>query len=90
MNGLVMLGLYKKILVIGVEVMLKIIDYMDWVICVLFGDGVGVMFVEYDEYNLSFLGCYYGMDGSGGVNLYCFNLFNIFLGKEINLSGNLV
>ncbi|TPF18722.1 ketoacyl-ACP synthase III [Priestia megaterium] len=89
-NGLVTSGLHKKILVIGAEVMSKITDYTDRATCVLFGDGAGAMLVEYDECNPSFLGCHYGTDGSGGINLYRSNLSDTLLGKEINSSGNLV
>jgi 3-oxoacyl-[acyl-carrier-protein] synthase-3 len=40
------LGLVKKILLVGGEVMSSIIDYQDRGICVLFGDGAGAVVLE--------------------------------------------
>lgn len=39
-------GLYKNALVVGSEVLSKLIDWSDRSTCVLFGDGAGAVFVE--------------------------------------------
>ena len=39
-------GMHKKILVVGAEVLSKIIDWKDRATCVLFGDGAGAVIVE--------------------------------------------
>lgn len=39
-------GLYKNALIVGSEVLSKLIDWTDRSICVLFGDGAGAAFVE--------------------------------------------
>ncbi len=42
-------GLYKSALVIGAEVISKVMDYKDRNTCVLFGDGAGAVILEKDE-----------------------------------------
>lgn len=42
----VAMGLVKKVLVVGGEVMSSIIDYQDRGVCVLFGDGAGAVVLE--------------------------------------------
>lgn len=71
-NGLITAGLHKKILVIGAETLSKITDYEDRTTCILFGDGVGAVLVEYDEEHPSFLSSYLGSEGESGKHLYCF------------------
>lgn len=39
-------GMHKKILVVGAEVLSKIVDWKDRATCVLFGDGAGAVIVE--------------------------------------------
>ncbi len=39
-------GQYKKVLVIGADVISSIIDYTDRAICVIFGDGAGAVLLE--------------------------------------------
>lgn len=59
-------GLYKYVLVIGVETLSKITDWTDRNTCVLFGDGAGAAILGPvpDEYG--FLSFELGSDGSGG------------------------
>lgn len=40
---------YKKVLVVGADVMSTIVDYEDRTTCILFGDGCGVVLMEPDE-----------------------------------------
>lgn len=42
-------GLYKNALVIGTEVLSKIVDWTDRGTCILFGDGAGAVYVEADD-----------------------------------------
>jgi len=56
-------GLYKKVLVVGTEVLSSVTDWKDRSTCVLFGDGAGAaVLVESDQE--SFLSAYLGGDGS--------------------------
>lgn len=72
-NGLLTTGQNKKALIIGVEVLSRIVDYTDRTTCVLFGDGAGVVLMESsDEQGL--LAINYGADGGSGDKLYCSNL----------------
>lgn len=42
-------GCYKSALVVGIEVLSKIVDWTDRTTCVLFGDGAGAVYIEADE-----------------------------------------
>ncbi len=42
-------GQYKKVIVVGMDVMSSIIDYSDRATCVIFGDGGGAVLLEPDE-----------------------------------------
>ena len=65
-------GLYKNALVVGSEVLSKIIDWTDRGTCVLFGDGAGAVYVEgTDEENVGIISTVQGSDGSKGMVLYC-------------------
>ncbi len=64
-------GMHKYVLVIGTEVMSKIVDFKDRNTCVLFGDGSGAVVVGPSEDNdRGLLGFDLGSDGSGGKYLY--------------------
>jgi len=57
-------GTYKKVIVIGVDVMSSILDYTDRSTCIIFGDGAGAVLLEPDdEYGIQD-SVLYG-DGSG-------------------------
>lgn len=45
-------GKYKKVLVVGSDVMSSIVDYEDRTTCILFGDGAGVALMEPSEEDL--------------------------------------
>lgn len=45
-DSMIISGMYCKVFVIGVEILFKIMDYIDCMICILFGDGVGVFLLE--------------------------------------------
>lgn len=64
-------GLYRKVLVIGADVVTKFLDYTDRQICVLFGDGAGAVLLEpvpeQDEGIISF---FLGSDGTRSQVMY--------------------
>lgn len=72
-SSLISVGQNNKALIIGVEVLSKIIDYNDRTTCVLFGDGAGVVLMERGE-ERGLLAVNYGADGKAGDKLYCSNL----------------
>lgn len=59
-------GVYKHILVIGAEVLSKILDWQDRNTCVLFGDGAGAAVLSEVEPGYGLLSIDLGADGSGG------------------------
>lgn len=64
-------GAYKKVLVIGSDVMTSIIDFEDRATCVLFGDGAGAVLLEAAEGDeVGIMDFLLRSDGSGGQYLY--------------------
>lgn len=59
-------GLYKYVLVVGVDVLSKSLDWEDRNTCVLFGDGAGAVVLGPVEEGYGFLSFELGSDGSGG------------------------
>lgn len=59
-------GLYKHVLVVGVDVLTKALDWQDRNTCVLFGDGAGAVVLGPVEQGFGFLSFELGADGSGG------------------------
>ena len=62
-------GLSKRALVVGGDVLSKILDWTDRSTLVLFGDGAGAVVMERVEAG-GFLGFELGADGGGGANLW--------------------
>lgn len=62
-------GVYKNILVVGVEKLSKITDWTDRNTCVLFGDGAGAAVVAPVSEGRGILSFELGSDGSGGKHL---------------------
>ena len=62
-------GLAQKALVVGGDVLSKILDWTDRSTLVLFGDGAGAVVLERVEQG-GFLGFELGADGAGGANLW--------------------
>jgi 3-oxoacyl-[acyl-carrier-protein] synthase III len=62
-------GLAKRALVVGADVLSKILDWTDRSTLVLFGDGAGAVVMEEVETG-GFLGFELGADGAGGANLW--------------------
>jgi len=67
--GMVAAGLSKRALVIGGDVLSKILDWSDRSTLVLFGDGAGAVVME-PVPREGFLGFELGADGAGGANLW--------------------
>jgi 3-oxoacyl-[acyl-carrier-protein] synthase III len=68
-HGMVASGLAENALVVGGDVLSKIVDWEDRSTCVLFGDGAGAVVLERVS-DGGFLGFELGADGSGGPQLY--------------------
>jgi 3-oxoacyl-[acyl-carrier-protein] synthase III len=68
-HGMVASGLAEHALVVGGDVLSKIVDWEDRSTCVLFGDGAGAVVLERVDEG-GFLGFELGADGSGGPQLY--------------------
>jgi 3-oxoacyl-[acyl-carrier-protein] synthase-3 len=67
--GMLAGGLSERALVVGGDVLSRIVDWHDRSTCVLFGDGAGAVVLEHVEEG-GFLGFELGAEGSGGVHLY--------------------
>lgn len=64
-------GLCRNALVVGSEVLSKLVDWDDRGTCILFGDGAGAVFVEASEEGKGMLAIAQGSDGSKGEVLSC-------------------
>ena len=66
-------GMYKKILVVGSEVLSKIMNWEDRTSCILFGDGAGAALVEAvdDSDTSGMISFTQGSDGAKGMVLSC-------------------
>jgi 3-oxoacyl-[acyl-carrier-protein] synthase III len=69
-HGMLAAGLARKALVVGGDVLSKILDWTDRSTLVLFGDGAGAVVMEAVEGGGGFLGFELGADGGGGVHLW--------------------
>lgn len=63
-EGLIRAGCFKKVLVIGAEVLSSFINWKDRSTCVLFGDGAGAAIVGEVENGSGILSTYLGADGA--------------------------
>jgi 3-oxoacyl-[acyl-carrier-protein] synthase-3 len=68
-HAMVSAGLANQALVVGGDILSKIVDWEDRGTCVLFGDGAGAVVLERVSEG-GFLGFELGADGSGGPELY--------------------
>lgn len=64
-------GIFKNALVIGAEVLSKIMDWSDRGTCILFGDGAGAVYVEANESDTDNYQFVMHADGSKGMVLKC-------------------
>ncbi|MFF2483985.1 ketoacyl-ACP synthase III [Paenibacillus sp. NPDC058071] len=91
-NGLLLSGLYRKIIVVGAETLSKATDYSDRTTCILFGDGAGAFLMEAQQDNEAgdVLAAYSDTDGSGGHHLYRSSLSPTVGDYELTMNGNIV
>jgi 3-oxoacyl-[acyl-carrier-protein] synthase-3 len=68
-HGMLAAGLVRRALVVGGDVLSRILDWTDRSTLVLFGDGAGAVVMERVEAG-GFLGFELGADGGGGANLW--------------------
>lgn len=76
-NSLLKHGNGKKALVVGSEVLSRIIDWTDRNTCVLFGDGAGAAVLEINNGNSGIISTYFGSDGKTGAKALTANQFTI-------------
>jgi 3-oxoacyl-[acyl-carrier-protein] synthase III len=67
--GMLAGGICRRALVVGGDILSKIVDWSDRTTCIVFGDGAGAVVMERVESG-GFLGFELGADGSGGMQLY--------------------
>ena len=67
--GMLAGGVCRRALVVGGDVLSKIVDWSDRTTCIVFGDGAGAVVMERVEHG-GFMGFELGADGSGGMQLY--------------------
>lgn len=63
-------GMYKKVVVLGVDMMSSIIDYTDRTTCVIFGDGAGAVMLEPSTEGVGVVDGVLRGDGSGRQYLH--------------------
>ena len=64
-------GMYKKVLVVGTDVMSSILNFEDRSTCVLFGDGAGAILLEpTEDQDVGIIDFLLHSDGAGGQFLY--------------------
>lgn len=63
-------GRYKKVVVVGADMMSRIIDYTDRTTCVIFGDGAGAVLLEPTNEDVGIMDFILHSDGSGVVHLH--------------------
>jgi len=67
--GMLAGGICRRALVVGGDVLSKIVDWSDRTTCIVFGDGAGAVVMERVDHG-GFMGFELGADGSGGMQLY--------------------
>jgi 3-oxoacyl-[acyl-carrier-protein] synthase-3 len=67
--GMLAGGICRRALVVGGDVLSKIVDWTDRTTCIVFGDGAGAVVMERVESG-GFMGFELGADGGGGLQLY--------------------
>lgn len=72
-DGFMAAGTVKKALIIGAEILSKMMDWNDRTTCVLFGDGAGAAVIEASSDPADKVSFISGADGEGGMALYCKN-----------------
>lgn len=63
-------GRYKKVVIVGADMMSRIIDYTDRTTCVIFGDGAGAVLLEPTTEDLGIIDFELHADGNGAEHLH--------------------
>jgi 3-oxoacyl-[acyl-carrier-protein] synthase III len=63
-------GRYKKVVVVGADMMSRIVDYTDRATCVIFGDGAGAVLLEPTEEQVGIMDFLLHSDGFGATFLH--------------------
>jgi 3-oxoacyl-[acyl-carrier-protein] synthase III len=63
-------GMYKKVVIVGADMMSSIVDYTDRTTCILFGDGAGAIMLEPNTENNGVVDSILKADGSGRQYLH--------------------
>ena len=63
-------GMYKKVIIVGVDKMSSIIDYTDRTTCIIFGDGGGAVMLEPTTEEVGVMDSIHKSDGNGGEFLH--------------------
>lgn len=63
-------GKYKKVVVVGADMMSRIIDYTDRTTCVIFGDGAGAVLLEPTTEEVGVMDFILHSDGNGATHLH--------------------
>lgn len=63
-------GRYKKVVVVGADMMSRIIDYTDRTTCVIFGDGAGAVMLEPTTEDVGIVDFILHADGNGATSLH--------------------
>jgi len=63
-------GRYKKVVVVGSDMMSRIIDYTDRTTCIIFGDGAGAVLLEPTEEDFGIKDFIFYSDGNGCKHLH--------------------
>ncbi|MDO9000123.1 MAG: beta-ketoacyl-ACP synthase III [Bacteroidota bacterium] len=63
-------GRYKKVVVVGADMMSRIIDYTDRTTCVIFGDGAGAVLLEPSTEDVGLVDFILHADGNGANHLH--------------------
>ncbi len=66
----IMSGAFKKVVVVGADLMTRITDYEDRATCILFGDAAGAVLLEPNEGSAGLIDSYLRSDGSGKEYLH--------------------
>jgi 3-oxoacyl-[acyl-carrier-protein] synthase-3 len=64
-SGFIRSGMYRNVLVVGVEILSRFIDWSDRNTCVLFGDGAGAVVLQASDRPGGMLGFHLFSDGTG-------------------------
>lgn len=63
-------GRYKKVVVVGSDMMSRIIDYTDRTTCIIFGDGAGAVLLEPTTEDIGIIDFIFYSDGNGCKHLH--------------------